>query len=384
MIPIRYNIRSLLERRATSVMTMLGVGLVAMIFVILFGFIAGLQSSLLNAAGDRNYIIVSRGAPQENASRVPPEQLEIIRVNPEIAQSADGTPLISPEAIAGVNVSRENRVKQFVLLRGVTPMAYQVHSGMRLVSGRWPKRGNHEWAVGQKAAVRFPYLKPGSQFHYDRRDWTVVGVFSDRDSARESEILTDNDDLKTNRHWTDDTALHVVLKPGSAAAFQQSIRNDGRLRLDAISETSYYAGQTQVAAQLRSLGLVVAICLGIGALFGGMNTMYTAVARREREIGVLRVLGFSRANILLSFLVESVILGLGGGAAGVLLAFLIGSATGLSSRLMSVGTLFFSYQPTPAAIASGVIVAASIGILGGMMPAWRASRIGIIDSIREA
>jgi putative ABC transport system permease protein len=384
MIPMRYNIRSLLERRATSVMTMLGVGLVAMIFVILFGFIGGLRSSELNAAGERNYIVVSRGAPQENESRVPRDQLELIRVNPDIAQSTDGTPLVSSETIAGVNVSRDNRVKQFVLLRGVTPMAYQVHSGMRLVSGRWPKRGNDEWIIGQKAQVRFPYLEPGSQFHYDRRDWTIVGVFTDRDSARESEILTDNDDLKTARHWSDDTALHIVLKPGTAEAFQQAIKNDGRLRLDAISEPSYYAGQTQIADQLRSLGLVVAICLGIGAIFGGMNTMYTAVARREREIGVLRVLGFSRSNILVSFLVESAVLGLGGGAAGVAMAFLVASVTGLSSRLMSVGTLFFSYQPTPAAIASGVFVAAIIGVVGGMMPAWRASRIGIIDSIREA
>src|SRR5215469_14128475 len=145
MIPIRYNIRSLLERRATSAMTMVGVALVAMIFVILFGFIAGLRSSVLKAAGDRNYIIVSRGAPQENASRVPRDQLEIIRVNPDIAQTADGKPLVSPETIAGVNVSRDNRVKQFVLLRGVTPMAYEVHNGMRLVSGRWPQRGSYEW-----------------------------------------------------------------------------------------------------------------------------------------------------------------------------------------------------------------------------------------------
>jgi len=176
----------------------------------------------------------------------------------------------------------------------------------------------------------------------------------------------------------------VRLKPGSAAAFQQALKSDGRLRLDAIAEPAYYAGQTQIANQLKSLGLVVAICLGIGAVFGGMNTMYTAVARREREIGVLRVLGFPSSNILVCFLLESAVLGLSGGAAGVLLAFAVASATGLSGRLMSVGTLFFSYRPTPAAIAAGVIVAAIIGILGGMFPAWRASRVGIIDSIREA
>jgi putative ABC transport system permease protein len=115
-----------------------------------------------------------------------------------------------------------------------------------------------------------------------------------------------------------------------------------------------------------------------------MNTMYTAVARRQREIGVLRVLGFSRSNILASFMMESAVLGLTGGIVGVVLAFAIAFATGLSSRLMSVGTLFFSYRPTPTAIGAGIVVASIIGLLGGMLAAWRASRIGIIDSIREA
>jgi putative ABC transport system permease protein len=149
-------------------------------------------------------------------------------------------------------------VKEFVLLRGVTSMAYSVHNGMRLVSGHWPVRGRNEWMVGQKVTVRFPYLEPGSDFHFDRREWKIVGVFADHDSARESEILTDRDDLKVERHWSDDTVLHVRLKSASADAFQPAIKSDGRLRLDAISEPSYYAAQTQVANQLQSLGLVVA------------------------------------------------------------------------------------------------------------------------------
>ena len=134
---------------------------------------------------------------------------------------------------------------------------------------------------------------------------------------------------------------------------------------------------------MRSLGLIVALALGIGAAFGGMNTMYTAVARREREIGVLRVLGFSRANILSSFVIESLLLGLAGGLAGVVLALVTAWATGLNSRLLSVGSTFFSYRPTPVAIAAGIIAAAVIGIVGGLAPAGRAARIGVIDSLRE-
>jgi putative ABC transport system permease protein len=385
MIPIRYNVRSVVERRATSLMTILGVGMVAMIFVILFGFIGGLQSTLLNAGGERNWILLNRGAPQENASIIGRGQFEILRVLPELAVNDDGAPLISPEALAAVNLSRDKRFKQFVTLRGVTPIAYQVHRNLRLVSGHWPLRSDDEWVIGQKVAVRYPFLVPGTQFHYDRHQWNVVGIFSDAGSARESEIWTDNEDLRVEKHWKlNANILHVALKPGTAEAFKQALRTDGRLTIDPVAESDYYAAQSKIAGQLRSLGLVVAIALAIGATFGGMNTMYTAVARREREIGVLRVLGFSRGNILGSFVLESALLGLGGGIVGVILSFVVAWITGLDSRLMSVGTLFFSYRPDVAAISAGLVAAIVIGVLGGLLPAWHAARIGIIDSIREA
>jgi len=162
MIPIRYNLRSLLERRATSAMTTLGVAMVAMIFVILFGFVGGLKSTLLKAGNNRNWIVLERGALSENSSGIAREQSDVVRVLPQIALSPDRKPLISPEALTGVNVSRDNRVKQFALLRGVTPLAYQVHRGMRIVTGRWPLRGSEEWAVGQKLAARYPYIALGN------------------------------------------------------------------------------------------------------------------------------------------------------------------------------------------------------------------------------
>lgn len=365
-------------------MTILGIGMVAMIFVILFGFVGGLKDTLLSAGNNRNWIILSRGALSENSSGIPPEQLEIVRALPEIAQTADANPLISPEVIVGVNVSHHNRIKQFALLRGMTPLGYRVHGRMRIVSGRWPVRGADEWAIGQKLAARYPYLAPGTSIHYDRHNWKIVGVFSDNGSARESEIVTDNDDLLVDRHWTNDSALHVVLKPGTADAFQRALRTDGRLKLDAVSEPGYYASQTRIAGQLQSLGLIVALLVAVAAIFGGMNTMYTAVARRQREIGVMRVLGFSRANILVSFVAESAILGLAAGVAGVLLATIVALMTGLDSRLMTVGTIFFSYRPTLGAVFAGLVAGAGIGVAGGMLPACRAARIGVIDAIREA
>ena len=386
MVPVRYNFRSVLERRGTSLMTMLGVALVSMILVVVFGFMAGLRQSLANAGQDRNWMVLERGVTNENESFVDHEATDALRTRPEIALDRDHHPLISRESIAGINVSRMQGAKEFALLRGVEPIAYQVHPNLRLVEGRWPTRGNDEWVVGQRLLARYPYLGPGTTFHYAHRDWKIVGVFSDRDSERESEFWTDIEDLRNARHWSAGGAasLHLVLNPGTAAAFQQAVKSDGRFTLDSESETEYYAAQAKVAGQLQGLGLIVALTLAIGATFGGMNTMYTAVTRRGREIGVLRVLGFSRSDILGSFVIESAILGLAGGVLGVLLATLVAWATGLTSRTMSVGAMFFSYHPTASAIMAGVVVAAVIGVVGGLLPAVRAARIGIISSLREA
>src|SRR5262249_51755739 len=151
--------------------------------------------------------------------------------------------------------------------------------------------------------AKHPYLVPGSKFHFGRRNWSIVGTFTDNGSARESEIWTDFDDLKVDVQTTDKGCgvVHVVLKAASADAFKEDLKKDGRLIVDAITEKEYYASQSKVAGRLESLGFIVALALGIGATFGGMNTMYTAVARREREIGVLRAIGFTRRDVLSSF-----------------------------------------------------------------------------------
>jgi hypothetical protein len=170
MIPLRYNLRSLLERRATSLMTVLGLGMVAMIFVILFGFIGGLKSTMMNAGAARNWMVMSKGAPNETGSYIPHDSLEIVRVRPEIAANEDGQQLLSPEVFSGVNISRDKHVRQFVLMRGVKPIALRVHRSMHLVSGRWPVRGQGEWTIGQKIQARQPYMTIGSQFHFGRRN----------------------------------------------------------------------------------------------------------------------------------------------------------------------------------------------------------------------
>jgi len=176
--------------------------------------------------------------------------------------------------------------------------------------------------------------------------------------------------------------LHVVLLPGQQTDFGKSLTTDSRVRVDTESEQEYYAKQTEFIDQLYSMGLVVALILAIGSIFGAMNTMYSAVARRTSEIGVLRVLGFSRVNVLLSFVIESIMLALAGGILGELLGILVAYSTGLSSELMNVGEFIFRFRLTSGAFLSGMVAAIAIGAIGGLLPAWRASRIAVTESLR--
>ena len=180
------------------------------------------------------------------------------------------------------------------------------------------------------------------------------------------------------------SSFHIVLKPGTEETFRNALTEDARLTVDAISEKDFFAEQAKVADRLRALVLIVGLIVGTGAAFGGMNTMYAAVARRTREVGVLRTLGFSRGSVLTSFLVESVILALAGGVVGDLLAIFLGVAAGLDQRLMSVGNVVFSSAFSVNALAAGIAVALLIGIAGGLMPAWRAAHLPILESLREA
>ena len=255
---------------------------------------------------------------------------------------------------------------------------------MRLESGRWPNSGTPEMVVGRKLAARFPNLAVGSDFKFGRHTFKIVGIFSDRDSARESEVLTDLGILTQDIHVANGfEVLHVVLKPGTHDDFAKSLTTDSRVKVDTMSEQEFYAKQTGFIDQLRTLGLVVAMILAVGSVFGAMNTMYSAVARRTSEIGVLRVLGFSRFNVLASFVIESIVLALAGGVLGEILGVLVAYSTGLSSQLMNVGEIIFRFRLTVGAFVSGMVAAVAIGALGGLLPAWRASRIGLVESLRS-
>jgi len=368
-------------------MAALGVALVVMILFILFGFVDGLKRTIVGSANAGNWIILAKGAAYEPVSVITQPQLDLLKPMPEIATDASGVPLISPELIATVNVAPGHPKTMYVYLRGTKPIAFEVHRTMKLVSGHWPRPNAGEWAVGQKLAAKFPQLGLGKSFHFGRRNWTVAGIFADAGSARESEIWANSDDLIADYHGPSTgiaNVLHVVLKPGEGDALNAKFKNDPRLALQAVTERDFYADQDQLARQIESYGIFVALILGIGATFGGMNMMYAGVLRRRREIGLLRALGFRRGSVMVSFIVESAMLGLAAGVAGELIGLAVAFATGLTSQLMSVGIFVFSFHLGTRAISAGLIGGLLIGVIGGVMPAWRAAAVGINESLREA
>ena len=372
----------------SSAMTAMSVALVVMVLTILLGFIHGMRRTMTDAAAPGNFMVLERGVTVETGG-INHENVQILKTRPEIAADAAGAPLLSQEFVVGFDPTPDAARASTAILRAVFPIAFELHRGVKVVEGHLPERGKNEWIVGQRLAARNPNLRPGRTFVWGRERivWHIVGVFSDNGSARESEVWANIYDLANVFHFSvgelGANVLHVVLKPGTEPSFAAVMRSDSRLRVDLMSERDFYAQAAGFSNQLRSLGLIVATILAMGAIFGAMNTMYSAVARRRREVGTLRVLGFGRGSVLAAFMLESAILGAAGGVIGEVLAVAVAHATGLESRLMNVGTVLFSFQLPWSAFGVGLAAAIAIGLAGGTLPAWQAARLDVIASIRD-
>lgn len=389
LVPIRYSVRSLGQRLTSSTMTALSVAMVVMVLTILLGFVDGMRRTITSAAGRNNYILVYRGIKIE-AGFINHESLDILRTRPEIATDAKGNALMSPEILWAFDPTPDAPHASTATIRAIqSPVGYEVHNKIKVIEGRLPERGKNEWIVGQRLLIRFPNLHIGTLMKVGRGRVTfpIVGVFTDDGSTRESEVLMDVNDLAVVSHIPPAelgaNTVHLILKPGYEEQFANALRGDSRLRLDLYSEHDFYNQLAGASNQLRTLGLVVALILAIGALFGAMNTMYSAVARRKREVGTLRVLGFGRGNVLTAFIMESAVLGFCGGLAGELLAIIVAHATGLESRLMTVGNMMFAFDLPPSAFGYGLVAAIIIGVCGGVLPAWQASRLDVVEALRD-
>ncbi len=384
-IPVNYNLRNLIVRKTTTIMTALGIALTVAVLLAMMSLITGLRTTLGSSGDPLQILVLRKGSESELVSNFTRTQFQDLKFKPGIAKTRNGDPMASLEIVSVINlVSVDAPDGMNVTVRGLSPIGVELRPGLKIASGRWFEPGKREVVVGKSIAQRFPDARLGKRINFGRGDWDVVGIMDAGQGAQNSEIFCDLNQVSSDMQRVDvlSAALVRATDAGAAAALLNSINDDQRLNMNAISEKEYYALQTRSAAPIEFLGIFVSIIMAVGSSFAAMNTMYAAVARRAREIGTLRVLGFSRGSILFSFFVESVLLAGLGGILGCLLVLPInGATTGIGSANFS--ELAFAFRVTPQITLFGIIFATVLGAVGGLFPARMASKKEILVALRE-
>jgi ABC-type antimicrobial peptide transport system permease subunit len=366
-------------------MTVGTIALVVAVFVALFALANGLNSSLITTGAPENVLIIRQGSQTEMQSGLSKEAFQIIQTLPGIARTEDGKPKASAEIAVVVNLPRrETGQSSNVTLRGLSEMGLTLHPQIKMVDGRMFRPDSGEAIVSRKIADRFSGVGPGQTIQLGRRALTIVGVFDASGSSFDSEMWSSVNDVADAFDRSGYSS--ALVRAESIATRDQlvsRIEAEQRLKLEAKPEVKYYEEQTTASGPIRGLGIFVAIIMGIGACFGGMNTMYAAVAYRTREIGTLRALGFSKLSIMTSFVIESMLLALIGGVVGCLLALPVnGIATG-TMNFRTFSELAFSFRITPDLVISALIFSLVLGFIGGLLPSRMAARMPITKALRE-
>lgn len=385
-IPVSYNLRNLIARRTTTIMTALGIALTVAVLLSIFALVEGLRTSLVATGHPLNILVTRKGAGAELNSNVTQEQFQTIKSKPGIALLPSGEPMASLELITVILIeSAENPSGININLRGLTETGFAMRDYLKIQEGRMFQPGRREVVVGKGLAKRYPKARIGSKLEFGRGQWEVVGVMDGGRSAANSEVFCDLAQLAADQNR--ETALSSVLIRASDRVTMNALINDltsdRRLNADAVTEKSYYEEQTSAAAPIRYLGIFVAIIMAIGSSFAAMNTMYAAVARRASDIGTLRVLGFSKIGILTSFLIESILLSLLGGIIGCLLVLPLNNFTTGMGSFVTFSEITFDFQITPVIMLSGILFALVMGVIGGLFPAASAARKEILVALKQ-
>ena len=384
-IPIAYNLRNLIVRKTTTIMTALGIALTVAVMLTILAMLHGLQSSLESTGDPLQVLVLRKGANSELVSNFTREGFQVLKEKPGIAHDQSGNPMASLEMVTVINlVSVDAPDGMNVTVRGLEPLGIQMRKNLKLQAGRWFTPGRREVVVGESLVKRYPDVQLGKALNFGTSAWDVVGVMSSGQSATNSEIFADLNQLSSdqNRAAVLSSALVRAADPVAAQSLVNNISNDQQLNMDAELEKEYYEKQMSSGALLRVLGTFVAIIMAIGSSVAAMNTMYAAVARRSKEIGTLRVLGFSRFSILTSFLAESVLLAVLGGMIGCLLVLPLNGATTGVGNFVTFSETDFNLAVTPDIIVSGILFAIFMGAAGGLFPAWNAARKQVLAALR--
>lgn len=412
-IPFRYNLRSIFYRKRSTILTLIAVGLTVAVLVIVLALYQGFRITMADSGFERNVIVMRKGSNSEGESSMTRDAARTIAALPEVAKSPAGQPLAVAELFAAISVERvgasgnsEGSKRTNMTVRGTSPLALEVRKGIRIAEGAFFTPGRRELVVGKKLVGRVEGCRIGGSVDINGEQWPVVGVMDSGGKAFDSEIWCDvelcmaafdrpgfssvifraADGVEIGEpevSKSDKNNPHKLAEFKPATALLGKLASE-ELQLKALTEPAYFEQQTGILGDvLATLAYLLAGIMAIGAIFGCTNTMLAAVAGRTHEIGALMAIGFKPSAIRLGFLIESLVVGLMGGVVGVLIALPInGVATG-TLNFTTFTEQAFSFKITPAVILQAVILAAVVGLLGGTVPAIRASRLKPTDAMRS-
>ncbi|HWR98755.1 MAG TPA: ABC transporter permease [Candidatus Methanoperedens sp.] len=386
-IPWSYSLRNLWTRRLTTLLTAAGMAMVVFVFAAMQMLAAGLRATLVDTGSWDNAVLIRKSSQTEVQSSVSREAAAIVETQPEVAAGAGAERLVAKEIVVLINLlQRRSERPANVTIRGIGAASLALRPQVRLAAGRLPRPGSVEIAAGASIARRFRGAQLGERLRFGQREWLVVGILDAGGSAFDSELWGDVDQLmQAFRRPVYSSVLLRVRDPARFDDLKARLEGDPRLQLEAKRETRFYADQSEMMAKfLRVFGTVLAAIFSTGAVIGAMITMYAAVANRVPEIGTLRALGFQRGSILAAFLLESAFLGLLGGLAGVLGASFLQLVTVSTMNWQTFSELAFRFDLTAAIAGKSLAFALGMGLAGGVLPALRAARLGIVDALRTS
>jgi ABC-type lipoprotein release transport system permease subunit len=381
-----YSFRNLVTRRLTTALTAAGMALVVFVFAAIVMLAEGLRKTLVDTGSHDNVVVIRRSSVSEVQSGVERYKASIVETKPEVATGKDGMSLIAKELVVLITLEKkESNSPANVVIRGISENALVLRPQVNILAGRMPRPGSSEIIAGRSIAKGFNNVGIGDTLNFAMRPWTIVGIFDAGNTGYSSEIWGDVEQfMQAFRRPVYSSILFKLRKSSEFESVKKSIESDPRLALEAKRETDYYREQSEMMAKfLRILGQSLTIVFSIGAIVGAMITMYSAVANRTGEIGTLRALGFNRSKILAAFLMESLLLSFIGGFTGLFFASFLQFFTVSTTNFQTFSELAFSFRITFEIIYKSLLFSLIMGFIGGILPAFRASRMNIVESLRE-
>jgi putative ABC transport system permease protein len=382
MVPISYNYRNLRVRWKTTLMTASGFTLVVAALVVMLAFINGIEAACATTGEPENVILLSKGNNDEILSQMERSLVAEVENTKGVARDSSGQPIASRELFMVVHHRQEQTgAFQFLQVRGVRPVGFRVHSQLHITEGRAFQPSQSEVIIG-KGVQRENHFQVGEQIDLGRKLWKIVGVFEAEGAAFESELWCDLNELASQfrREGLYSSVILRAPSPEAAEELAERVNTSRSVSVEAMTEPNYYQKQAEQTRIMQTAAWVIAWFMGVGAMFGVMNTMFAAIGQRTQDIAVLRIMGFEAGEILLSFLVEAILIAILGGLLGVAL----GAATNGITRSASLGArqIDFAFRVDGGILTFAALFTVSMGILGGLLPALSAMRIKPLEALR--